>query len=128
MPRHRLTDEQWELIADRFAPPKPTGRPPRNPREIIDAILWILRTGAQWRDLPAAYGPWQTVWHLFNQWNKDGTLVAILDRLRGLVTIDEELWCVDGTIVRAAKCAAGGGKKGTPTSRKIMRLGAAAAV
>lgn len=128
MPRHRLTDEQWDLIADCFPKPKSTGRPPRDPREIIDAILWILRTGAQWRDLPGEFGPWQTVWHLFNQWNKDGTLGVILDRLRGMVTIDEELWRVDGTVVRAARCAAGGGKKGIPMSRRTMRSAAVVAV
>jgi transposase len=68
--------------------------------------------------LPAALGPWQTVWRLFDQWNHDGTLQAILDRLRGRVKIDQALWCVDGTSVRAAKFAAGGGKKGTARSRK----------
>jgi transposase len=84
---------------------------------MIDGILWVLNTGAQWRDLPAAFGPKSTVWGHFDKWNADGTLVAVLDRLRGQVTIDEELWCVDGTSVRAAKCAAGGGKKGIRTSR-----------
>ena len=128
MVRHRLTDEQWELIADLFPPPKSTGRPPRNPRGIIDAIFWILRTGSPWRDLPAEFGPWQTGWHLFNQWNKDGLLAAILDRLRSAVKIEDELWCVDGTTVRAARCASGGGKKGIPGSPKTTPLAAAVAV
>ena len=113
MIRHRLTDKQWELIADVFAPPKRMGRPPRDRRAIMNAILWILRTGAPWRDLPAAFGPWQTAWDLFDQWNQDGTLMKILERLRLTQQLDSELWCIDGTIVRAAKCAAGGGKKKT---------------
>ena len=47
MVRHRLTDEQWDLIADLFPSPKATGRPPRDRRVILDGIFWILRTGAQ---------------------------------------------------------------------------------
>jgi len=128
MLRHRLTDEQWNMIADLFPAPKPTGRPPCDRRSVMDGILWSLRTGSPWRDLPVAFGSWQTVWRLFDQWNHDGTLQAILDRLRGQVKIDEELWCIDGTIVRAAKCAAGGGKKAIRRNRKTTRSGAAVAV
>ena len=128
MLRHRLTDEQWNLISDVFSKPKRTGRPPRDRRQVMDGILWILRTGSPWRDLPDAFEPWATVWDLFNTWNHDGTLQAILNRLRGQLEIDEELWCIDGTIVRAAKCASGGGKKTIPKSRKTTRSAAAVAV
>jgi len=127
MLRHRLTDEQWNLIADLFPPPKPTGRPRSNARDMIDGILWILNTGAQWRDLPPPLGPKSTVWGHFDQWNNDGTLQAVLDRLRASAEIDDELWCVDGTTVRAAKCAAGGGKRGIQTSRTTTRWAAVAA-
>jgi len=106
MTRHRLTDEQWDCIADIFPPPAKTGRPHSDRRMIIDGILWIMRTGSPWRDLPEEFGPWRTVWDLFNKWNADGTLDEILQRLRALHVdagaIDEELWCIDGTIVRAA--------------------------
>ena len=116
MTRHRLTDEQWNCIADIFPPPAKTGRPPADRRMIVDGILWIMRTGSPWRDLPEEYGPWGTVWDLFDKWNNDGTLDEILSRLRAMHIdsgeIDEELWCIDGTVVRAARCAAGGGKKG----------------
>jgi transposase len=128
MLRHRLTDEQWALISDLFADPKRTGRPPRDRRTVMDGILWILHTRSPWRDLPEPFGPWRTAWHLFDKWNEDGTLGRILDRLRNTDAIDEQLWCIDGTIVRAARCAAGGGKRGIPTSRTIMRLAAAEAV
>jgi transposase len=115
MTRHKLTDDQWDCISHIFPKPAATGRPPHDRREIVDAILWILRTGAPWRDLPDEFHPWGTVWDLFNKWNADGTLDQILDHLRAIHVdtgeIDEELWCVDGTIVRAARCAAGGGKK-----------------
>ena len=81
MLRHRLTDEQWNLICDLFTQPKSTGRPPRDRRTIMDGILWNLRTGSPWRDLPRALGPWQTVWRLFDQWNDDGTLETILNQI-----------------------------------------------
>ena len=128
MLRHRLTDEQWDLIADLFPPAKRTGRPPSDLRQMMDGALWILNTGAQWRDLPRELGPKSTVWDHFDRWNADGTLVAVLQRLQDQVEIDEQLWCIDGTTVRAAKCAAGGGKKGTPMNPTTTRLAAAVAV
>jgi len=128
MPRHELTDEQWDLIADLFPKPKSTGRPPRDRRQIVNAIFWILRTGSPWRDVPEAFGPWATAWDLFDTWNADGTLQKILDRLRDHVDLDDQLWCIDGTVVRAHKCAAGGGKKGMPRNRPTTRWAAVAAV
>ena len=128
MLRHQLTDEQWELISDLFPAPKRTGRPPSPTRQMIDGIFWILNTGAQWRDLPETFGPKSTVWGHFDQWNHDGTLQKILDRLRGQVEIDHALWCVDGTIIRAHKCATGGGKKTTQRNHRITQSVAVEAV
>jgi transposase len=123
MTRHGLTDEQWELIADLFPAPSNTGRPPTDRRLAIDAILWILRSGAPWRDLPEEFGPWQTIYGLFDRWNENGLLDKVLHRLRSARfdsgAIDQELWCIDGTIVRAHRCAGGGGKKGIRRSRLI---------
>jgi len=125
MARLELTDEEWELIGSEFPEPKATGRPPRDPRVIMNAIFWILRTGAPWRDLPEEFGPWQSAWRLFDKWNGDGTLARVLEKLQSafvdLGEIDNELWCIDGTIVRAARCAAGGGKKGIRKNQLIMR-------
>lgn len=113
MGRHRLTDKQWELIRDVFPPPAPTGRPRVCRRKVVDGILWMLRTGAPWRDPPEEFGKWGTVYDLFTTWNADGTLDAILARLRAgrAEAMDHQLWCVDGTVIRAARCAAGA-KKG----------------
>ena len=124
MTRLCLTDEAWELIKGVFPVPMRTGRPPGDRRMIMNGILWILRTGSPWRDLPEEFGSWKTVWRLFDRWNADGTLNDILRRLRAARIdageIDEELWCVDGTVVRAARCAAGGGKKGRRKNLLIM--------
>ena len=99
---------------------------------MIDGILWVLSTGSPWRDVPEEFGPWKTVWDHFDKWNDSGLLDSILNRLRAshveAGTIDDELWCVDGTIVRAARCAAGGEKKETPRNRQIMRWAAGEAV
>ena len=124
MARHRLSDQQWSLIEDIFPKPKPMGRPPVDPRDMIDAIFWRLRTGAPWRDLPEEFGPWKTVYNHFDKWNSDGILDQVQHRLlQNIVTdngIDMDLWCIDGTVIRAARCAGGGGKKGIRTNRLIM--------
>ena len=123
MARLLLTDDEWDLVSDQFPKPKRTGRPRRDSRQIVDAILWVLRTGSPWRDLPEGFGPWQTAWRLFDQWNDDGTLDRVLRKLQSAFVdigeIDNDLWCVDGTIVRAARCAGGGGKKATRKNQLI---------
>jgi transposase len=123
MARLLLTDEEWDLIKDEFPKPKRTGRPRRDSRQIMDAIFWILRTGSPWRDLPDEFGPWQTAWRLFDRWNGDGTLDRLLRKLQSAFVdageIDSERWYIDGTIVRAARCAGGGGKKTTHESLLI---------
>ena len=120
MARNCLTDAQWDLIKNVFPAPAKTGRPPVCRRVVMDGILWINRTGSPWRDLPEEFGKWGTVWDLFDTWTSDGTLDEILFRLRGDVKLDGELWCIDGTIVRAARCASGGGKKKIPKNQPIM--------
>lgn len=120
MARLLLTDEEWELISDLFPEPAKKGRPPVDRRKVVDGIFWILRTGSPWRDLPEEFGKWKTVWRLFDQWNAEGLLGTILARLQDAFVdtgqISGDLWCVDGTIVRAARCCTGGGKKGIPRS------------
>lgn len=83
-------------------------------------MFWILRSGAPWRDLPERYGKWESVYSRFVRYRRDGTLDRILKALRIRLDkdgkIDWDLWCVDGTNVRAARAAAGGGKKGAKES------------
>ena len=130
--RHELTDAQWRWIEPLLPPPQHMGRPPRDAREMLEAMLWLLRAGAPWRDLPAWFGPWQTAYTRFCQWRDDGTLDRIVKRLQVLLgdagKLDWELWCIDGTSVRAARCASGARKKGARQTARITRWGAPAAV
>jgi transposase len=116
MRRDGLSDTQWARIAPLFPPQSGKGRPPSDHRTIVNGILWILHTGAPWRDLPERYGPWQTVFDRFNGGRRDRTWVRIvtslLDELDDQGRIDHDLGCIDGPIVRARRAAAGGGKKG----------------
>ena len=134
MKRHELMDEQWALVDPHIPRSKArTGRPPSDRRLMLNGIFWILGTGAPWRDLPERFGPWQTVYDHFRKWRKSGVCAAVIERLQVKLDrdgyIDWELWCVDGSSVRAARAAAGADKKassGTPTSPPTTHWAAAA--
>jgi len=120
MHRYELSQAQWDLIKGLVPARKSTGRPPRNPRQLFNGMLWILHTGAPWRDLPRElYGPWSTVYDHFRAWRKDGTFDRILGQLQIRLDregrIDWDVWMVDSTMVRAGRSASGG-KKGDPES------------
>ena len=131
--RHELTNQQWCLISDLFPRPETRRGKPTHPRKLLDAMFWLLRTGAPWRDLPEErYGPWSTVWKNFDLWRREGRLERVRERLLGVLNeageVDWELWCVDGTSIRASRCAAGGGKRGRQTSRRTTHSDGLAAV
>jgi transposase len=110
--RHELTDEQWERIKPLLPPQKPPiGRPAKDHRLIINGILWILKTGAPWRDLPERYGSWRTVYSRFYRWSKNGIWERIFSALQQRIDaeggMDWDLHLVDGTVVRAHRHAAG---------------------
>ena len=119
MHRHDLDDDQWSLVSP-FIPKSTarTGRPASDPRLMLNGIFWILGTGAPWRDLPDRYRPWQTVYDHFRKWRKSGVFADIIEALQVKLDnkgyIDWELWCVDGSSVRAARAAAGADKKVSP--------------
>lgn len=132
MKRHELTDEQWQSIEELL--PKhtaKTGRKRKDPRQMLNGILWILRTGAPWRDLPERFGPWKTVYHYFCRWRDDHTFDRILQALQMQLDrhgqIDWDLWCIDGSSVRASRASAGASKKAsssTARNPKTMLWGA----
>lgn len=94
-----LTDEQWNLLKPLFIEPAPRkdgkGRPRCDTRLILNGILWILRRGAQWKDLPERYPSYQTCHRRFQEWNRNGTMRNILHSLaqdlkeRGEIDIEE---------------------------------------
>jgi putative transposase len=81
-----LTDRQWRLLAPLVPPAKPGGRPrSADMREVVNAILYVLRNGVVWRALPHDFPPWKTVHHYFWTWRKDGTWERLHDALRDQV-------------------------------------------
>ncbi len=79
-----LTDQEWAILKPLTPAPKPGGRPCAwSRREILNGIFYILRTGCAWRLLPHDLPPWQTIYHYFRLWRKEGTLEAIHPALRG---------------------------------------------
>lgn len=110
--RYELTDEEWEQIKDLF--PKENaikrGQPLKDNRTMLNAMVWIIRSGAAWRDLPERYGPWETVYSRFRRWIEDG----ILDNIFRILSLEAELGelSVDASIVQAHQHSAGAPKKG----------------
>ena len=81
-----LTDAEWEIIAPLITPAKPGGRPRKyDMREIVNGMLYLLRTGCAWRHLPHDFPKWETVYHYYRRWRDNGTLQQIHDTLRGRV-------------------------------------------
>ena len=112
MVRGELTEKQWQQLEPLLPPQRPeTGRPNKDHRSIINGILWVLRTGAPWRDLPECYGPWRTIASRFYRWRRDGLWDRLLMTAQQQANIQGkvnwELHYVDGTMVRAHQHAAG---------------------
>ena len=126
MPRHGITDAAWAQLQP-FFPVRVggPGRPPADPRLLLDGIFWCLITGAPWRDLPSEFGPWQTVYDHFATWRDNGTFctvkLALQIDLLNLQLLDDSLWSVDGTSIRASRAAAGGGKRSGRTNPRTTR-------
>jgi transposase len=128
--RHALTDDQWETLAPLLPPQRPkTGRPARDHRTVLGGILWVLRSGAPWRDLPACYGPWQTAYSRFRRWREAGVWDRVLAALQADAahdgTLDDTLAIIDGTSIRAHHQAAGAKKGAPPNSGGAAAAGGA---
>jgi transposase len=106
-----LTDAQWAILKPLLQPQRPRtrGRPWRDARQVLNGILWVLRTGAPWHDLPDRYPPYQTCHRRFQRWQRDGTLQRILRRLaenlrdRGRLDLSETF--IDASFSSAKKGA-----------------------
>lgn len=84
-----LTDAQWEFIQPMLPKPRKRGRPPLDRRPVINAILYITKTGVQWRLLPKDFPKWKTVFHVFRRWTLDSTWAAVHDTLRTCIRQEE---------------------------------------
>jgi transposase len=112
MRRHEITDEHWERIKDLLpGQPGDPGVTAQDNRTFINAVLWIAKTGAPWRDLPERFGPWGSVWKRFDRWAKKGVWERVFEGLRDP---DLEWVIIDSTVIRAHQHAAGAEKKGAP--------------
>ena len=106
-----LTDTKWTRIEALIPSPKRKpdgqGRPARDPREVLHGILWVLRTGAPWKDMPSRYPPYQTCHRWFQTWTQQGVFAQILRALaedlyeRGGIDIRETF--IDGSFTPAKK-------------------------
>ena len=118
MRRHEISDECWDRIKD-MLPGRPgqLGWIAEDNRRFINAVLYILKTGVPWRDLPERFGKWNSVWKRFDRWSLKGTWRRIFE---ALASQDPDLeWLIlDSTVVRAHQHAAGkkGGKLRRPSA------------
>lgn len=105
MRRYELSDQEWERIAPLAAgKANDCGVTGKDNRQFVNAVLWIARSGAPWRDLPERYGKWNSVYQRFNRWAKTGVWERIFTALQDM---DDEWLMLDSTTIRAHQQAAG---------------------
>lgn len=116
--KRMLTDEQWERIAPYFPehPPSPKGGRPREPdRECLEGLLWLLRTGARWQDIPVDLPSGSTCWRRLQEWAAGEVLediqAVLVEQLDALGRVDLSELLADATFIRAKK---GGWRSATP--------------
>lgn len=119
MRRHEISDEAWDRLKD--ALPGKVGDPGRTAEDnrlFLNAVLWIARTGAPWRDLPERFGVWNSVFQRFNRWCKRGVWQRVLKAWQ-----DPDLECLmlDSTIIRAHQHAAGASEQKKRKKRSAGR-------
>jgi transposase len=117
MDRDLLNDEHWQRIAPLL--PGKAGDPGRrgaDNRLFLEAVLWLVRAGAPWRDLPPRFGKWGTVWKRFRRWAEKGVFERIFEALSK--DPDFEYALIDGTIVKVHRHGTGarGGLKIRPSA------------
>ncbi|MFI5571923.1 IS5 family transposase [Streptomyces sp. NPDC051740] len=118
--RHELTDQEWELLAP-LIPRAATGRPRVSDRQVVNGMVYKIRTGISWRDLPECYGPWKTVYTRFRRYAPGGVFTQALQQIQAHADAAGDIdWLVqiDSTIVRAHQHAAATGRKGGSSGDK----------
>jgi transposase len=119
-----MTDEECTIVESFLAAPSSHGgRPPANKRRVVDAILWAGRTGAPWRDLPEAFGNWNSVWPQFRRRREAGVWDLLLQDLADGCNESDALRMIDSTTIPTHCCTAG--EKADSKSRRLAALAAA---
>ncbi|MEU7731191.1 IS5 family transposase [Streptomyces sp. NPDC040724] len=111
--RHELSDLEWEALSA-LLPRSSSGRPRLDDRRVLNGIVWKLRTGSAWRDVPERYGPWRTLYTRFRRWALDGTFTRMLAAVQAEKDSAGDIdWLVsvDSTVARAHQHAAGALKR-----------------
>lgn len=121
MNRHELTNEQWAVIEPLLPKRrKGRGRPRADDRQTLNGILWVLKTGCAWMDMPRQYGAYATGWRRLAQWEADGTWERIWQALLGQLDVQGKIeWAqafLDGSFVPAKKGALLSGEAGGATA------------
>ena len=107
MSRGDLTDSEWRILDPLLPDRGERGPPIPDKRRTVNGILWVLRTGAPWRDLPERYGNWNSVFVRFTRWSKLGVWDAVFETLASLGPPADKEHAIDSTIVQAHQHAAG---------------------
>jgi transposase len=121
--RHELTEYEWAAIKT-FLPNKPRGVPRVNDRRVLNGILWVLRSGAPWRDLPENFGPYTTCYNRFVRWRRAGVWQQIMNALTA--DHDTAAQIIDTSIVRVHQhgaCIAANGDQLSPRARRADQEG-----
>lgn len=129
--RHELTDEQWKAI-EHLLPGKSSdpGRTAKDNRLFVNAVLYVLKTGIPWADLPERFGKWNSVWRRFDRWCEKGTWKQVFEALREEEDFEEELeeLHLDSTTIKAHQTASTGRRKPNEKKRKRTHVDASDAV
>lgn len=125
-----LTDAQWKILNDLIPEPTPRrdrrGRPWKDRRAVLNGILWVLRTGAPWADVPERYPSYQTCHRRFQQWIRSGVIKGVLEALaldlkvRGGLDVEEAF--IDGSFAPAKKGVPRSGRQNVAREPKSWRL------
>jgi len=114
-----VSDEEWALIGPLLPPEYGRGcRPAGDNRRYFEGMMWMARSGAQWRLLPDEYGKWNSVFRRYRRWVEMGVFDALLETLTEMVARDTSADMIDSTVVRAHHCAVGL-KKGIRSTRGL---------
>lgn len=122
-----VSDEEWALIGPLLPPERGRGcHPAQDNRRSFEGMMWMARTGSQWRHLPDEYGKWNSVFRRYRRWIETGVFDAMLETLSEMALREASADMIDSTVIRAHHCAVGI-KRGLKKPRRLADRAAASA-